>query len=189
MEGLGLGIGMVSRMGVGHMKNALCPLKVVGLTIIGMMATSCSKPVTQLIDGFSSYETVDQVRAKLKSRGFGENWKEDFQSARGSRYRPPAYIMTTLSGPYEDLGIAGELRLTFYNDRLMGTTFTPTDGLGYLAKLRERMQTIPKKPGERIRIHERTMFSYYTDGNGKYWFEWDDSTLENEWHDWVYKNA
>ena len=171
------------------MKNPIGLLKLGGLTISVMVAAACSRPATQLIDGFSSYETVEQVRAKLKANGFGENWKEDIQSARGTRYRPAAYIMTTLSGPYADLGITGDLKLTFHNDRLMGTTFTPADGPAYLAKLRAQMKTIPRKPDERIRIHERTMFSYHTDENGKCWFIWDDSKLEKEWNDWVYKNA
>jgi hypothetical protein len=73
--------------------------------------------------------------------------------------------------------------LTFYNDRLMLTSFNANCEL-YMGALRGHAVTIPDAPSQEVTLDRRTKFRYYQQGTNCR-FEWTDPILEQEWLEWV----
>ena len=69
-----------------------------------------------LLGAFQSYWSEREVRASLASQPIQD--VERSSLAPGDR-RPPYNIVTLAVVEYHHLGVAGELRLVLFNDRLM----------------------------------------------------------------------
>jgi hypothetical protein len=147
-----------------------------------------SSGTTLLCNDFQSYETLQNVRTHLSRKNQTVKWNEEVQSTAPKDPRPP-YLITYLSGPYELSGIAGHLRLTFYNDRLMEADFSPENEERYLTALRSQNSKVPGKPAEEVVLDRRTKFRFDAGPEGKLFFTWYDPKLENEWNDWVAKHS
>jgi hypothetical protein len=87
--------------------------------ILAFTAACRSKHGGELMGGLFSYETVEQVRNQLSAINPGQKWIE--QSAPDDPTdRRPQHRFVYLHGDFQDLGCRGQLRLTFYNNRLNG---------------------------------------------------------------------
>jgi hypothetical protein len=113
-----------------------------------------------------------------------DTWHEEYQQTSPSDPRPP-YKFVLMSGPFTLSGMKGHLRLTFYNDRLMTTEFTPERGAEYIAALAKNSGKVPARPSEEILIGHRTKLRYDIGEDGKYTVRWSDPKLSDEWHKWV----
>ena len=144
-----------------------------------------SAGTTPLCNGFRSYETVKEVRSKIGEGEVARAWKEESKSLGHPDSRPP-YQFVLLSGPFSLSNVAGDLELTFYNDRLMSTEFSTKDGRDFLAALREQRGKVPRVvASEEVVSNGRTKLRYYIDNDGTFRFLWSDPKLEDEWHKWI----
>lgn len=143
---------------------------------------------TRLAQDFHSYQTVEEVRAELKNKGFNAGWQENSQATAPGDKRP-SYEIRDLAGAYKSLGVDGHLRLTFYNGYLMEAQFSPERTNDYLSALQKAGAGVPTKPSEEISIDRRTRFRFDVGESGRSLFTWYDSKLENEWRRWVANNS
>lgn len=151
--------------------------------------TGCaSRGVTSLADGFKSYDSVAVVRERLNQAGLSGRWQEQQKSTASSDRRPP-YQFLTMSGPYSLLGFDGDIKLVFYNERLMTTEFSTLHGREIIAALREHGAPVPVNARDEVTIDRRTRFRYDVDTNGVFHFSWRDGKLEGEWSNWVRNNS
>lgn len=167
-----------------HTRSSWILLPVVACFILGCGANG----PTHLCEGFSSYQSVENVRAELNRRGIASEWKEESQGTTETDRRPH-YKFIYMSGPFTLSGINGRLKLTFYNGRLMEARFSPEKAKDYIAALRGRHSKVPQKAGLEIVTDVRTRFRFDVDSNGQPVFTWYDPKLENEWNKWVASNS
>src|SRR5438094_4487733 len=88
---------------------------------------------TKLIDGLQSYASVEEIK-----RLFPE-WKviENSGLKPGDK-RPPINIYSVAVKNYSHLNCRGELRLTFFNNRLMEAWFIPDEFEKYIELLKKQ---------------------------------------------------
>lgn len=161
--------------------QAFC-ISALAATLVGC---SFSGP-TRLFDGFESYQSPDTARRLLAKVVNESQWTE--HSKNFDPIPPdkrPAYKFLSMSGPYQSLGIAGQLELTFYNNHLMAVQFTTTKGKEYLDLLRRRSK-VPSKPSEEIVLDRHTKFRFDANSDGTVRFSWFDAKLWAEWMKWAY---
>ena len=83
----------------------------------------------QLIDGVESYLRVTTFLEELDKRAITYEIDRPGNSAGPSR---PRFDVTTVTiRRFSNLGYSGELNISFFNDRLMATSFYPLDSEGY----------------------------------------------------------
>jgi hypothetical protein len=161
----------------------VCPLLLICFVV------GCSKRgVTQLADGFQSYETPAAVREQIKSTGLSNKWQEEEKGTSRSDLRP-VYQFLTMSGPFRISGLEGDLKLVFYNDRLMSTEFSTSHGTALVTEMHHSGVPIPEKPGVEVTLDRRISFRYDVDSTGVFRFNWRDEKLEDEWQNWVRNNS
>jgi hypothetical protein len=157
--------------------------------ILICFVASCSKGrVTQLAPGFNSYDTASVIRERLKQAAPSNQWQEEEKGTSRSDPRP-AYRFLTMSGPFRLWGIGGNLKLVFYNDRLMSTEFSTSHGTELLTAMNHAGTPVPEKPGIEISLDRHTSFRYDLDSTGVLRFSWRDTKLEDEWQKWVRANS
>ncbi len=84
----------------------------------------------ELIEGFKSYESTEEVIKYLQSKNLNPEWASlpgDSNLLHGSS--------AILVKPYTDLGHSGQLWLTFLNNRLLKVGFYPDEIQSYLTSL------------------------------------------------------
>jgi hypothetical protein len=155
---------------------------------VAVLTGCASRGVTSLADGFKSYDSGAVVRERLNQAGLSGRWHEQRTSTASSDQRPP-YQFLTMSGPYSLLGVDGDLKLVFYNERLMTTEFSTLHGRELIAALRKHDARVPLKVGDEVTIDRRTRLLYAVDANGVFHFTWRDGKLEDEWSNWVRNNS
>jgi hypothetical protein len=155
---------------------------IVLLTLAGLLAacSSSKKGPTKLWEDLPSYAPQVQVRERLHLDPSKGGWvtQYDQPDAKGSQH----YLFARMIGPRESYGVSGELTLTFYNDRLMSTSFN-ANCEDYMGALRGRAVTLPQAPSRDVTLDVRTQFRYYEQGTNCR-FLWTDPQLEQEWKDW-----
>jgi hypothetical protein len=87
-----------------------------------------------LIDGLVSYQSVDEVTAILKQRGYTWTLKRDTFSLF-EPYAPFLEFADLTVTEFLHLGHGGALKLHFSNNRLVSALFCPMDLPGYLEQL------------------------------------------------------
>lgn len=151
-----------------------------------LLACSSQGGSTQLWEDLPSYATVQSVKARLRNVASREGWTEKADEPDPRDRRPP-FRFVTLVGPRESYGVPGELTVTFYNDRLMSTSFK-ANCEDYLRALRGRGVAVPDAPSREVTLDRRSRFRYDQQGTNCR-FLWVDPVLEQEWADWVKEHA
>jgi len=165
-----------------------------GMGLLVLVATICvlttcrSSVTTSLIDGFVSYQSVQDVRNQIAAAGLGSAWTEE-QNWVDPNDRRSRHDFITLSGKFRHLGQDGSLKLTFFNDRLMETDFSVSNGDSYLTALRVQVKGIPTVAKHEVEISHHTKVVYYVDVNGGIRCVWKDANLDREWMKWVRDNT
>ena len=148
---------------------------------------------SQLIAGLESYRSPQEIRAGLAK---GLSWEviKESRLEEGDT-RPPFGLSEVSIKNFSHLNFHGELRLIFFNDRLMSTIFYPVDFQQYFKALTEiqklRFKKVYYKQKEAIvapyvRILAPTD-DYIKEFNGKLSITWEDIRLINERDDWLMK--
>lgn len=147
---------------------------------------SCQRHSSEVIGGLHGGSPPDAVRNLLNSRGFNPGWTENSKTNPDDHSRP-RHDFLEMKGPFADLGVKGQLELTFYNDRLMDAKFVPFESEQYFGLLSQRLGKLPKDPGAAQRISAEVALTYYRDPDGSIRFYWDYLPVSREWKDWVAK--
>jgi hypothetical protein len=159
------------------------------LTIAVLLCGACSSTgTTRLCADFYSYQTVQEIRTRLREQGVEEKWREKSEGSKPGDQRP-AYDFIRMSGPYRVNGIDGLLRLTVYNGRLMEAHFEPQNEQQFLNSVRSLYGRAPAKSGEEVVIERRTRFRMDAGPDGRLTFTWYDPKLDEEWKKWVRANS
>jgi hypothetical protein len=105
-----------------------------------------------MIGNLQGGSTPDAAKAQLKYLGFS-GWKERTLNNT-----------TVMVVRFSDLGVAGDLELKFFNDRLMVTQFDPDAPGRYKKLLTEHVGTFPSGPPHTKQISSEVSLEY----NGYY---------------------
>lgn len=136
---------------------------------------------SRLIDKTYSYQSLERVQRETGIRSW--NTLED-RRPLPSDTRPPFRIFRISVPDYTDLGYKGELRLMFFNDRLMRVAFYPEDLAGY-------KQAVQEKEGFRFSdaddadIGRDTHVWIGKELDKRMYIGWEDKRLKKEYDDWV----
>jgi len=158
------------------------------MRILAMMLTlllvACGTAATPdatgvpLAFGLVSFSGRDSVLAEF-SKDHQVRVIEDSKLAAGDP-RPAFSIYTVRVPNASDKGFSGELRLNFFNDRLMEVRFYPDDVSAYRSAMRA------DKPGRFDRyVETRTAEDY----RGHWYVAWADKRLRDELDDWIERYA
>jgi hypothetical protein len=139
----------------------------------------------QMIGDLQGGSFLDTAKKHLKNLGFDSGWTEKIKTNPDDRRPRHDFIET--KGPFSDLGVSGQLELTFYNGRLMEAQFTPTESERYFNLLSERSGKLPEAPGKPKRISAEVSLRYYRGADGSVRFRWEYLPVSKEWQDWVGK--
>jgi hypothetical protein len=96
----------------------------------------------------------------------------------------PCFEVLVLKTDFDHLGSRGELLLTFFNDRLYGTTFYPEDFESYLQQLGESGTDLPRR-SEPLELSRNTRIWAAADDSGREYVAWIDQRLFDEHARWI----
>ena len=161
-------------------------IQFVFLSSLCAICIACQHPNSaRMIGDLQGGSIPDTAKKQLKNLGFASGWTEKIKT-NSDDHRPRHDFIET-KGPFSDLGVSGQLELTFYNDRLMQAQFTPNESERYFRLLSERLGKLPEAAGKPKRISAEVSLSYYRDADGSVRFYWDYLPVSKEWQDWVGK--
>ena len=160
----------------------LLRLTVLLLASLLLACSSSQKGPTKLWEDLPSFSSTAAVKEQLRIVPQKDGWIETHQRNE-SKDNQPAYEFVRLVGPRESYRVPGELTLTFYNDRLVSTSFKASCD-AYLTALVSHNSAVPEKPSAEVKLDRRTVFRYdQQETNCR--FLWTDPVLEAEWTAWV----
>jgi len=138
---------------------------------------------SELISGIESYSSIDQINALLGDAA--KNWDiiENSGKPSSNDSRPPFKIFTAVVHEYEYLGFTGDLKLSFFNDRLMSTVFYPTDFNGFVTRVRLTLPNLKEINPETL--PPATQVTIGTDYQKKQYVSWEDVRLVEEFSIWI----
>jgi len=135
-----------------------------------------------LIDGFESYASASEVRAKIEKSGKAVSVVEESRLPPGDT-RPRFDVLVLEVKGFPHLGHAGDLRLIFLNDRLRSTLFFPMKIDGYLGALRSHGVSVGEIPS----VQGFTARVTYTMYDGRRYVGWSDVRIDEEEKQWIMK--
>jgi hypothetical protein len=137
----------------------------------------------RLIDWIESYASVDEFVQQLKARSLP--FEIDRPKSSGTTaYRPP-YEITMITIPsFSHLGFSGDLIVAFFNNRLVGADFYPSDMNGYRKRLSSEIGTSLNADSEAT-PHPNTRIWKATDYKGRDYIGWEDVRLAEEMRLWI----
>ena len=140
---------------------------------------------SSLIDEYTSYQSIKSVRKALIDSGYSWQIFEDSKLPDNDR-RPPFNIFTILVKNYKSIDHSGELRLTFFNNRLMSTWFYPVDLNGYLLSLKSK-KNIDLSGSDEVKFSTFTSVWKHEDFENRMYVGWVDTRLRDESNRWISK--
>lgn len=140
------------------------------------------KDRSRLFANLESYQSISEVRSALIP--LAEHWEivEDSGKDHDSS-RPPFAIFTATIHGYKTGGDAGDLKVTFFNNRLMSTWFYPDNPERFADDLDRSLPSL-KEHGS-ASIFPFTVVTSARDYKGKSYFSWEDSRLASEVATWI----
>ncbi len=134
-----------------------------------------------LIGNIQSYQPVSLFLTQLRAQSL--NFKlESSTLTQDKSSRPPFDITTVTVGQFSHLGYAGELIVDFFNDRLAGLRFYPSNIIGYQQALARNGVDLSSQGNYRSR---NTRIWSGTDYTGKQYIGWEDVRLAKEMEVWI----
>lgn len=139
---------------------------------------------TKLIDGIESYQTIDEFKGFLSRSSL--QWEVSKDSQSSPKGRPPFNMYTITIKNYSHLGLSGSLIVTFFNNRLLATTFYPSDFGKYIALL-SKAEGITFDNNHEVKLPPQTRVRFATDHKGQNYVDWSDIRLDREVELWIKK--
>lgn len=141
------------------------------------------KEPAMLIDNFSSYQSIDEVKKRLEQVALLWQVRED--SHLGQEDRRPLFDIYAVSVKgYTHLSCAGELLLFFFNNRLMETRFFPDNPSEYLSSL-ERYSKITLQERSEVLVTQYVRVWLAYDYTKRQYVGWQDIRLGEEQQRWI----
>lgn len=138
-----------------------------------------TKEGRQLIEGYKSYESAEDVIKYLQSKNLNPEWASlpgDKNLLHGSS--------AILVKPYTDLGHTGQLWLTFLNNRLVKVGFCPDEIQSYLTSLeKSRNIFLRKTSGFKLSPDVTVKIDFALQSRLPF-VRWTDDRLDDEWTAW-----
>jgi len=138
---------------------------------------------TKLINGIESYQSIEEFKSFLSRGSFKWEESEDKPSPKG---RPPYNVHVITLKNYSHLGFTGELVVTFFNNRLMATTFHPLDAVKYIAAV-EKKDGVQLNSNKEADLPPHTHVKVAVDYKKRTYVDWSDSRLDKEMELWIKK--
>ena len=129
--------------------------------------------------GLTSFSSKSAVLAKF-NQSHRTEVTEDSSLPPGDS-RPPFSIYTVQVHQVSHKGFPGQVRLSFFNDRLMGVWFYPDDVAAY------RSATNPVGSSHDLSRHVESWTA--EDYRGKWYIAWEDKRLLDQSRDWIDRYA
>ncbi len=134
----------------------------------------------KLINGIESYQNIDDFKRALSNSALQWELIEDNRALR--KGIPPSNIYVIAIKKYNHLNAIGELRVIFFNGRLVSTAFYPGDINNYIGLL--------EKTGIRFAaddsvISQHTRIRLAEDYRGLRYVIWQDMRLDKEMKLWL----
>jgi len=166
----------------------------IGIVILSASCVGCARSADEsfasvpaqremLLGGLKSYSAPEEVRTAMAALKW-QVLEDSGGSPRDSR--PAFHVLTLVVSPFKDHGCVGELRLEFFNRRLMSTWFYPEDPSAY----RAAVQPFPATGvvGGELRSPRLRVWSA-SDYRKRVYFAWCDERLLREQERWIEKFA
>jgi hypothetical protein len=144
--------------------------------------TDVPKERSSLVDGLYSYLSPSEASELLGE--LATSWKvlEDEKAPPGDS-RPPFRLYTTLVHGFENLGFEGDLKLTFFNERLMSAGFFPNDPVAYFQRLNAVLPALTEKTPARVPPFTDVVLGI--DYQSRKFASWEDTRLVREMAFWI----
>jgi|SRR5579884_808776 len=140
---------------------------------------------TKLIDGIDSYQSIKDFEQFLRKASLQWEVTGDKGSSQSGN-KPPFHIYEITIKNYSHLGFLGELHISFFNDRLIDTTFYPVDIDRYKEAL-EKKEGIQFDNQQKAKIPPFTEIYTASDHKNHRYVKWEDTRLANEFDLWIKK--
>ena len=137
----------------------------------------------ELMDGIESYVRVDDFLAQLTRRSLSFEVRRPQPTPAQTR-RPPYSITMVIIRQFSHLGFSGELTVTFFNDRLLGLRFFPSDIDGYLTQLLSK-KSLDLRTQREARPSANTRVYLATEHSRGRYIGWVDVRLDAEISLWI----
>lgn len=137
----------------------------------------------KLIASFESYENISTIQQRLKTTGLTWSLVENNSTVSKDSRRPPFHIYVIKVHAFKDSGQKGDLRLEFFNDRLMATWFYPENFTSYRSAIEERYREIRGKQSLVLPQHVRITFA--RDYEDRDYIAWEDIRLREQVDLWI----
>lgn len=137
---------------------------------------------TKLIDGIESYQNIANFKAFLKQSSL--QWEITGDKKSPSDNRPPFHIYEITIKNYSHYSFLGELQVSFFNDRLVDTTFYPLEFDRYKNAL-EKEEGIQFDDKQKVKIPPFTEVYIASDHKKNKYVRWEDTRLANEFNLWI----
>jgi len=138
---------------------------------------------TKLINGIESYQSVEEFKTFLARGSFQWEESEDKPSPKG---RPPYNVHVITLKNFSNLGFTGKLVVTFFNNRLMATTFHPLDAVKYVAAV-EKKEGVQLSGNKEAKLPPHTRVRVAVDYKNRTYVDWSDIRLDQEMELWIKK--
>lgn len=134
-----------------------------------------------LLSGLSSYSSVaDLASGPLASRRLELVEETEMRARNGG----PDFVVRTMKTDFDHLGETGELLLTFFNDRLYGTAFYPSDMESYLLALKRDGLDLPRG-SEPLELSDHIRIWNVSSQEEGVYVAWRDERLLTEHETWL----
>ncbi len=139
----------------------------------------------QLMEGFESYSSLEDVTYDLKQRGVSSRVSSRLLTTTPQK---PYVLQTMEVSGYVYQGNVGHLKAIFFNDRLSGVQFFPNDPDDMRTIL---MQQYKKRIdlNKKLKISTYINLRYFKEKDDRYVFSWEDRRLVAEELAWLMRNT
>lgn len=135
-----------------------------------------------LIEGVESYLSVDAFLLKLKARSLA--YEVERSPTPEKSKRPPFNVTTVKVDAFSALGCTGQLTVEFFNDRLVGVRFFPSDMDEYRKRLLSQRGLDLLTQSEASASSNARVWSA-SDQAGRSYVGWEDVRLAKEMELWI----
>jgi hypothetical protein len=150
-----------------------------------------AKVRTKLINEIESYQHPDEFKKTLDPKIY--TWKISGKIWDGhvGKWRPPYVFYNIEIMDYSYLGFQGKLKVDFFNNRLMETTFYPSYFDKFVEKLKKKEglkldKNIDNKEFYKMLPYTRILINKNKD---QMYIRWTDIRLKEERDLWIHKHA
>jgi hypothetical protein len=159
------------------------------LFLAALLLASCNKEgkpkPSKMMGSLASYQSLQTVERKLEWKPGDWQVLED-RRPLNSDQRPPFRMFTLVRKNWLQWRNAGDLQLTFYNDRLMIVRFYPQNLESFKGALSAE-DSVAFSPQGDAHIDPSTRVWIGKDEEGKTYVGWIDKVLQGEMDDWLKK--